>query len=57
MTKAGLLEAIKQFPDDAPIVVAMGIVPVRKESFEWFEDKYPAVWSVGSRTDAIVLEL
>ena len=57
MTKAQLIEAIEHFPDDTPVVVALGLQPVRRESFEWFDDKYPMVWSVASRTDAIVLEL
>lgn len=62
MNKAQLIEAIKDYPDDAPVVVAAGFHGALKlpEAAYYWEDKPGGnihAISVSDRTDAIVLEL
>ena len=59
MTKGKLIEAMKDYPDDTPIAVAVGTVPLNAESYAWLDgpNSCPLVWTVSERPDAIILEL
>jgi len=59
LTKAGLIEAIKDYPDDAPIAIDPG-GPMPKSEYAWLEDEKqnrPLVWAVSDNPNAIILEL
>lgn len=62
MTKASLLESIKDYPDDTPVVVTnrIGTVPLQPMYLYLTvnpNDDQPVVWSVSFAPDKIVLEL
>lgn len=57
MTKADLLAAIDSYPDDTPIVVAVGNGPLSLTQYACWNEHSAAVWSIADRSDAIVLEL
>lgn len=56
MTKAELLEAIKDYPDDAPVVVAIG-QHLSLIEYACYSSTTAAAYSVGDDPVAIVLEL
>lgn len=62
MNKQHLIEAIKDYPDDAPVVVAVGFngaLQLQAEDYYWEAKAGGNIHaiSVSDRTDAIVLEL
>jgi hypothetical protein len=60
MTKAGLLEAIKDYPDDAPVVIgALGIFAehIASKHLLGYSEMEPVVWAVSSDPTVIKLEL
>lgn len=62
LTKAGLIEALKDYPDDTPVVVSnrIGIDPYNPE-YRYLpgdtEGLQPVVWAVADAPYKIVLEL
>lgn len=59
LTKAGLLEAIKDYPDDTPITVDGGRAMHEEigKSLLGYDERLACVWAVSENPDAIVLEL
>ncbi len=60
LTKAGLLEAIKDYPDDAPVVIgALGIFRehIASKHLLGYTETEPVVWAVSDDPAVIKLEL
>jgi hypothetical protein len=62
MNKAQLIEAIKDYPNDAPVVVSVGFpgsATLAEQDYTWVGKPGGNIHaiSVSSSTDAIVLEL
>lgn len=58
MNKKQLIEAIKDFSDDAQVVVVGGLAEgIKSGEFTGIDDQNAIAWAIGSRTDIIQLEL
>jgi hypothetical protein len=60
LTKAGLIEAIKDYPDDAPVVIgALGIFRehIASKHLLGYSEMEPVVWAVSPNPTVIKLEL